>query len=309
MIKNLSKKKRVSIKRIWPLILMMLPGVAYLVINNYLPMYGITIAFRELDFSIGVFQSPFNGIENFKFLFATGIIWTAVRNTVLYNAVFLILGLVVPVTVAILFSTVANKFAKRIYQTTVLLPHLMSWVVVASFVFAFFSNESGLINGIITTLGGKKIDFYYETKYWPFILTFFHMWKGVGFSLVLYLSSILGISDEYYEAAKLDGATFWQQVRYITLPHLKSIMIMMFTMSISKIFYSDFGLFQLLPANNGALYDVTMTIDTYIFNALKGNGDIANSSAASVAQSLLGFVLILVTNTIIRKIDKESAMF
>lgn len=308
---NVKKKKFLSgLIKSWPLILMIFPGFTYMIINNYLPMYGITIAFRELDFSLdNVMFSPFNGFANFEFLFQTDYIWIAARNTLLYNVVFIVLGIIIPVSVAILFNTITSKFAKRVYQTNILLPNLMSWVIVSYIAFAFLGNENGFINSLLNSARGYKIDFYTEPKYWPFILTFFHFWKGIGISMVVYLSSILGISQEYYESAKLDGAGFFKQVWYITLPCLKPTIIMLFILSVSKIFYSDFGLFYLVPKNSGPLSDVTQTIDTFVFNALKGAGDYASSSTASVLQSIFGFILILIANYTIRKVDPDNALF
>ena len=305
-----SRRKRINWKRYIPVYLMLLPGVAYFIINNYIPMYGITIAFRKLDFRVGILRSPFCGFENFKFLFASGNMGPIIRNTVLYNLVFILLGTVFNITVAILFNEVRQKAAKKLYQTTILLPHLMSMVVVSSLVFNFLSADYGFLNkSIIEPMTGSTVSFYQEKVYWPFILTFIHMWKGVGFGMVLYLSTLLGISTDYYEAAKIDGATKWQQIRHITLPLLKPTIITMTILSISKIFNSDFGLFYQVPKNSGVLYPVTQTIDTYVYNALMNQNNIMMSSAASVAQAVIGFVLILVSNGVIKKLSPEDSMF
>lgn len=305
-----SRRKRINWKRYLPVYLMLLPGVAYFIINNYIPMYGITIAFRKLDFRVGILRSPFCGFENFKFLFASGNMGPIIRNTVLYNLVFILLGTVFNITVAILFNEIRQKAAKKLYQTTILLPHLMSMVVVSSLVFNFLSADYGFLNkSIIEPMTGSTVSFYQEKAYWPFILTFIHMWKGVGFGMVLYLSTLLGISTDYYEAAKIDGATKWQQIRHITLPLLKPTIITMTILSISKIFNSDFGLFYQVPKNSGVLYPVTQTIDTYVYNALMNQNNIMMSSAASVAQAVIGFVLILVSNGVIKKLSPEDAMF
>lgn len=307
---TLRRKKRINWKRYLPVYLMLLPGLAYFIINNYIPMYGITIAFRKLDFRLGILNSPFCGLDNFKFLLASGNLGPIIRNTLLYNIVFIALGVVFNVTVAILFNEIRNKVAKKFYQTTILLPHLMSMVIVSSLVFNFLSADYGFINkSILEPLTGNTISFYQERGWWPFILTFVHMWKGVGFGMVLYLSTLLGISTEYYEAARIDGASKWQQIRFITLPLLKPTIITMVILSISKIFNSDFGLFYQVPRNSGALYPVTQTIDTYIYNALMNQNNIMMSSAASVAQAVIGFVLILVSNKVIKLISPDDAIF
>lgn len=304
------KKKKIRWRKAIPVYIMLLPALVYFLINNYLPMYGITIAFRKLDYAKGILRSPFNGFDNFKFLFASGNLGPILRNTILYNLAFIVLGMVLPITVAILFNEIRNAMAKKVYQTIVLVPYLMSMVIVSYLVFAFLSADTGFINkSIIEPLTGNTISFYQEKIYWPFILTFVHLWKGIGFSMVLYLSTILGISMEYYEAARVDGATKWQQIRYVTLPFLKPMVITMTILSISKICMSDFGLFYQVPRNSGTLYSVTQTIDTYVYNALMNQNNIAMSSSASVLQAAVGFVLVLAGNAVIKKISKENAMF
>lgn len=304
------KKKRIRWGKVIPVYIMLLPALIYFAINNYLPMYGITIAFRKLDYKLGILNSPFNGFENFKYLFRSGNLGPALRNTILYNLVFIVLGTVIPITVAILFNEIRNRWAKKVYQTMILVPHLMSMVIVSYLVFAFLSADTGFINkSIIEPLTGHTIGFYQEKAYWPFILTFVHMWKGIGFSMVLYLSTILGISVELYEAARVDGATKLQQIWHVTLPFLKPMVITMTLLSISKICMSDFGLFYQVPKNSGSLYSVTQTIDTYVYNALMNQNNIAMSSAASVFQAIIGFVLIVVCNAVIRKTSEENAIF
>lgn len=303
-------KRTTRWKKIIPLYLMLLPTMIYIVINNYLPMYGITIAFRKLDYKAGILRSPLCGFENFKFLFQSGVLGPVLRNTVLYNLAFMVIGTVFPITVAILFNEIRGKISKKFYQTVVLLPYLMSMVIVSYLVFAFLSADTGFLNkSVIEPLTGNTISFYQEKKYWPFILVFVNQWKSIGFGLVLYLSTILGISNEYYEAARVDGATKWQQIRNITLPFLKPTVITMTILSISKICASDFGLFYQVPKNSGTLYDVTQTIDTYVYNALMNQNNIAMSSAASVLQAVIGLVLVLAANAVIRRVSRENAFF
>ncbi len=306
----MSKKEKIRWKKVIPVYLMLFPALLYFFINNYMPMYGITIAFRKLDYKLGILKSPFNGLDNFKFLFASGNLGPAVRNTLLYNLAFIVIGTVFPITVAILFNEIRNKWIKKGYQTLLLVPYLMSMVIVSYLVFAFLSADTGFINkSIIEPLTGETISFYQEKKYWPFILVFVSQWKGIGFSMVLYLSAILGISMEFYEAARVDGATKWQQIRYVTLPFLKPMVITMTILSISKICMSDFGLFYQVPKNSGTLYSVTQTIDTYVYNALMNQNNIAMSSAASVLQAIIGFILVVVCNCVIRKVSRENAIF
>ena len=303
-------KRKLRWKKIIPIYIMLMPALLYFLVNNYLPMYGITIAFRKLDFRRGILRSPFNGLENFKFLFDSGNLGPAVRNTLLYNLTFMVIGTVFPIAVAILFNEIRNTLAKKTYQTLLLVPYLMSMVIVSYLVFAFLSADTGFLNkSIVEPLTGETISFYQEKKYWPFILVFVNRWKSIGFSMVLYLSSILGISGEYYEAARVDGASKWQQIKNITLPFLKPTVITMLILSVSKICMSDFGLFYQVPKNSGTLYSVTQTIDTYVYNALMNQNNIAMSSAASVMQAFIGLVLVLASNAVIRKVSSENAIF
>ncbi len=303
-----NEKKR-HWKRMIPMYLMALPGIIYMICNNYIPMFGIVIAFKKLNISKGIWNSPWCGLDNFKYLFRSSTAFTIIRNTVCYNLVFIILGTVIAVAVAILLNEVRNKTASKFYQSVILLPYLMSWVVVSYLVYALLSSESGLLNGVIRFFGGDGINWYQTKKYWPFILTICNIWKGVGYSMIIYLSSIVGISTEYFEAARIDGATKWQQIKSITLPLLKPTVITMLILSIGRIMASDFGLFYQVPKNSGSLYSVTQTIDVHVYNALMKNSDFGMSSAASVFQSIVGFAMVLVANAVVKKYNKESALF
>lgn len=290
---------------------MMLPGLVYLLINNYMPLIGLSLAFKEPDMSLtNIFNSPWCGFENFEILFQSSDIWLYIRNTVLYNVAFILINLIVPVTMAILFTFVRGKI-KNVYQTIILLPYLMSWVIVSYVTFALFSGENGMLNAIITNAGGERINFYGKDAIgmWPFVFIFFNTWKSTGFNFLFYYSSLLSISPSLFDAAKLDGANFWQQVRYVTIPGLKSTMVTMLIMGLAGIFRSDYGLFYLLSQNSGQLYEVSQTIDTYIYNSLKGAGDLVTSSAAGILQSLIGLILVVSANLVIKKVDPDSSLF
>lgn len=303
-------KKKIQLKRMLPYYLMMLPGIVYFIINNYLPMAGITMAFRKINYRLGIFRSPWCGFDNFKFLFASGQFGTMVRNTILYNICFIVVGTVCAIAVAILLNEIRSKIANRFYQTVILLPYLMSWVVVSYLVYAFLSGETGFINNsILKPLGLQTINFYQEQKYWPFILILINLWKNVGFSMIIYLSAIVGISNDLYESARVDGASRWQQITKITLPCLKPTVITMFIISISKMFYSDFGLLYQVPKNSGILYPVTQTIDTYVYNALMNQNNPGMSAAAGFLQAIIGFILVVAANALIRKVSREDAIF
>lgn len=307
------KKKNVfwkKLKAYFPLYLMMVPGAIYLIINNYIPMTGIVIAFEQFNYGKGMWGSPFIGLKNFEFLFKTKDAWIITRNTLLYNIVFIILGTVCAIAVAILLNEIRSTRAKKLYQTTILIPFLISIVVVSYLVYAFFSTDSGFINKSLLPLFGKEpISWYTTPKYWPYILTFVHLWKGLGYNCIIYYATLVGIDRGYYEAAVIDGANRWQQVIHITLPSLKPTIITLTLMSIGRIFYSDFGLFYQVPMNSGPLLDVTNTIDTYVYRGLMSLNNISMASAAGVYQSLIGFLLVLTANFTVKKLSAENALF
>jgi putative aldouronate transport system permease protein len=299
-----------SIKRYIPLFIMMVPGLIYLVINNYLPMFGLVIAFKNIDYSKGIIGSDWAGLKNFEYLFKSTDAWIITRNTVLYNVAFIIIGTIAAIMVAIILNEIRSKFLSRLYQTVILLPFLMSMVIVSYLVYAGLSTETGLLNKtILPMLGRQPIDWYSEARYWPVILTTVNLWKGIGFSCIIYLASIVGIDGEFYEAATLDGATKWQQIIHITIPLIKPVIIMTTILSIGRIFNSDFGLFYQVPMDSGALYSTTNTIDTYVYRGLLKMGDVGMSSAANLYQSVVGFTLVILSNALIRKVSKEDAMF
>lgn len=296
------------------LTLLCLPTFIWFILFSFIPMFGIIIAFKNFkiqpgkNFIVNLFASEWSGFGNFEFLFKSSSAFLMTRNTILYNIVFIILGLVVPVTLAILIQQLHSKKGAKVIQTAMFLPHFMSWVVVSYFVWAFLSYDKGFLNTIIGGMGGKKVQWYMEAKYWPFIIIFMNLWKTMGYNMVVYLATITGIDTSYYEAAMIDGATKWQQIKFITLPMLKSIIIIMFIMSVGKIFYTDFGLFYQVPRNSNSLYDVTVTLDTFVYRALAGSTNVGMSSAAAFLQSVLGCITILTANLIVKKIDEESAL-
>lgn len=303
------KKGKYNWKRWLPVYLMALPGVIYLFINNYMPLPGLVLAFKNYNARKGIFGSDWAGFSNFKYLFATPDAFVITRNTILYNVVFIAVNTILSIAVAIILSELTTK-AKKFYQSAILLPYLISAVIVSYLVFGFLSPENGFVNNtILGALGKEGISWYTEKRFWPFILVFVNSWKGIGYSCIIYLATILGFDRAYYEAAAIDGATKWQQIMKITLPMLKPTIIMLTLMSIGRIFYSDFGLFYQVPQNSGALLSVTNTIDTYVYRGLLELGDVTMSSAAGLYQSLVGFVLVLAANLIVRKIDADSALF
>lgn len=298
--------------RVW--LLMVLPGTIWLLLFSYLPMFGTIIAFKNFRYDPnGFFASLMNsewvGFENFKFLFNTNDAWIITRNTVLYNLFFIIIGLVLAVFVAIVLSELANKKLTKIYQTGMLFPHFLSWVVVSYFVFTFLSVDRGLLNNILEWFGVDAISWYNEAKYWPYIIILTSMWKGVGYGSIVYLAAIVGIDKNYFEAAMIDGANKWQQILNITIPMITPLIIILTILNVGKIFSADFGLFYQVPRDSGPLYSVTNVIDTYVYRGLTTMGDISMSTAAGLYQSIVGFTLVMLTNYLVRKVSKEYALF
>lgn len=292
-----------------PLYILGIPGFVYIFINNYLPLYGLLIAFKDYNYQKGIAESPFIGLKNFEYLFKSKDVLIITRNTIGYNLLFILLSTVLGVALAIFLNEVKSRVGKKIYQTSILLPYLMSMVVVSYLTYAFLGDRTGALNGILHTLGLKSIRFYSQKQYWPYILTIVFLWRNIGYGTIIYLATVVGFDTSYFEAAELDGASKWQQIRFITVPLLKPTILMLVTLAMGNIFRSDFGLFYQIPRNQGLLFSVTDTIDTYVFRALLINGDIGLSSAAAFYQSLVCFVTIMVFNSVIRKVSREDALF
>ncbi|AIQ51365.1 ABC transporter permease [Paenibacillus sp. FSL R7-0331] len=303
-------KRRNKTYKYLPLYLLMIPGIVYLLINNYLPMLGIFIAFKNINFTKGIFGSEWIGFQNFKYLFQTSDAYIITRNTILYNVVFIVLGTIFAIAFAILLNEIKKKLLSRFYQSVIVLPHLISFVVIGYLAYAGLSLETGFMNKtVLPMLGIEPISWYTEPKYWPFILTIIHLWKSIGFSCIIFLASIISIDTEYYEAATLDGASKWAQIRSITLPLITPVIVMLTLLGIGRIFYSDFGLFYQVPMNAGFISDTTSVIDTYVYKGLMVSGDMGMASAAGVYQSIVGFILVLGANLVVRKVSKDNALF
>ncbi|MCY9664953.1 ABC transporter permease subunit [Paenibacillus alginolyticus] len=289
---------------------MVIPEIIYLIINNYLPMFGLIIAFKDVNFTKGIWASDWVGFKNFEYLFKTSDAMLITRNTILYNSAFIIINLIIAVGVAILLNEVKKKLFARFYQSVILIPYLISMVIVGYLVLAMLSGETGYINKqILPMLGMDPISWYSEAKYWPYILTFVNIWKHVGYLCVIYLAAIIGIDPEYYEAARIDGASKWQQITNITIPLITPVIVIMTLLQIGRIFYSEFGLFYQVPLDTGALFPTTNVIDTYVYRALLRLGDIGMSSAAGLYQSVVGFILVLISNYVVSKRNSDNALF
>ena len=303
-------KKKGYRKGTFSLFLIALPGILYLFINNYVPIIGIFIAFKRFSYAKGIWDSPWCGFDNFKFLFITDDAWVITRNTLLYNLAFIIIGTIISVFMAILLNELGEKLRGKFFQSTLLFPHLLSWVVTSYLVYALLGATNGFVNNtILAGMGKEGIDWYSVKMYWPLILIIVYIWKNAGYTAIVYMAGIAGIDKEIFEAARIDGASKIKQIISITLPMLRPTVIIMTLMSIGRSFYSDFGLFYQVPMNSGMLFSVTQTIDTYVYRGLMEQGNIGMSSAAGVYQSLVGFILVMLANYIVRKKDPENALF
>jgi len=293
------------------LTLLALPTSIWYILFCFLPMFGIIIAFKNFRISGGflsnVINSPWAGFKNFEFLFKSNDAWIIIRNTLGYNIVFIVLGIVIPVALALMVGMLHNRRAGKVYQTMMFLPYFLSWVVVSAVGWAFLSFDKGIVNQMLVNMGGEPINWYMESKYWPYLLIFMHVWKSVGYGMVVYLATITGIDKTYYEAAVIDGASIWQQTRFITLPLMKLVIVMMFILAVGRIFYTDFGLFFQVPRDSNSLFNVTTTIDVLVYKQLK-TATVGMASAAAFVQSVLGCITILTANWIVRRIDPDSAM-
>ncbi len=300
-------------KTFW-LTTMMLPGAVWLLLVRYLPMFGIVIAFKNYrafrpnTFWNNIVKSEWVGLKNFEFLNSpdTGVM---IRNTLGYNLLWIVLGLVISVAFAVMMSELTSRFMAKAYQTMMFFPYFLSWVVASYFVLAFLDPTSGMIPSMQKASGLPVSNFYHETTWWPLILTICNLWKNLGYSSVLYLAAITGIDTTQYEAAAVDGASKWQQIWYVTLPGIRPMIIILLIMNIGKIFNADFGLFYNVPQNSGSLYPVTQVVDTYVYRAYANTHNLGMSSAAGLLQSVVGLVCILGANALVRRIDPESSLF
>lgn len=288
---------------------MVAPGVLLLFIFSYLPMAGLIIAFKDFRASQGMLGSEWVGLENFRFLFGTGAAWRITLNTLGLNALFISSNLIGSLTVALLLNEVRSRIASRFYQFALFIPYFISWVIVGYFGFAFLNTDTGLLNRLLASFGMPPVRWYASPEYWPLILMLVNLWKNLGFWSIIYLAGIINISPEYYEAARIDGATKWQQIVSITLPLLLPLVLINLLLAVGRIFYADFGLFFNVTRDSSQLYQTTDVIDTYVYRALRSTGDVGMAAAASFYQAIVGFLLVLFTNWLVRRVDPDKALF
>ena len=292
------------------LLLMCTPAILFFLIFNYIPMPGAYIAFVNFNYAQGIFGSPFIGFKNFEFLLGNGQLWSLTMNTVFYNLAFIATGTIVQIALAIMLNEVGSKWFKKTTQTLMFLPYFISFVLVGLFTYNFLSYDSGMINNLLVSLGMSKIKFYSEAGYWPWILTFINLWKGAGYGSVVYLAAIMGMDSGIVEAAEIDGANAFQRIRYITLPWLRPTIVILTLFAIGGILKGNFGLFyNTVGANNVALYKATDIIETFVFRAMMVNFNFTTGSAVGLYQSVFGFLLVMLANWVVQRIEPDYALF
>ena len=298
-----------EVKRNWILFLFLVPCAVYFIINNYLPMAGIYFAFTQFNFRDGLFASPFVGFKNFEFLMLADL-WRLTRNTVLYNIAFIGAGNVLQIFFAILISRAVNKYFKKISQTLIFMPYFVSFVILQVIVYNVLEYNVGLVNSLLVSMGGNRVDFYNTPAYWPFFIVIFYIWKNLGYGMIIYLATIMSINDEYYDAANVDGANVYQQIRFITLPHLKPTFIILLLYALGSIMHGQFELFYQIIGNNGLLFNISDIFDTYVYRITVTQPlSMGLGAAAGLFQSVFGFLIIMITNYFIKRKNEEYALF
>lgn len=298
-----------EVKKNHSLFLMILPAVLVVFIFSYLPMSGLVLAFKDYRFNLGIFRSPWNGLQNFRFLFASGTGWLITKNTILYNVVNLITSQGLAILVAVFLSEMKQPLYKKVSQSVIFFPYFISWVIVGTFVYNIFNYETGLMNSILAHFGVDPVNVYSMPGVWPVIICLFNSWKWCGYNSVVYIAAISGVDTACYEAAEIDGANIFQRIWHITLPGIRPTVITMLLLNVGRILRGDFEMFYQIVGNNGQLFNATDVIDTYVFRSLNTSGNMGMTAAATLYQSVLCFVIIMVVNKIVRKVDPDNALF
>lgn len=290
------------------LLCMLLPALLYVVIFSYIPMFGITIAFKDYNYNGGILGSPWCGFKNFEYLKISGKLWTLTRNTLLYNLAFIVFGIIFEVGFAVMLSEITKKTFKKVTQAFMFLPYFISWVVVSTIMLNIFG-QNGVLSNVLAHFGIEDFSIYQQIRQWPVIMVAIRIWKQTGYGTVVYLAAIAGLSQEMFEAASIDGASIWQKIRYITIPGLKPTIFIMFLLSVGNIFRGDFGMFYQLVGNNQLLLETSDVIDTFVYRSLITSPNIGMSAAAGFYQSVLCFVTIVSVNWLVKKVDPDYTLF
>lgn len=298
-----------EVKKNRALFVMLLPAVIFVFVLSYLPMSGLVLAFKNYRYDLGVFGSEWNGLQNFSFLFKSGTGWLITKNTVLYNLLNLITSQGLAVLLAIFITEINKKIFKKVAQSIIFLPYFISWVIVGTFVYNIFNYETGIMNSVLTAFGMDPVNAYAMPGMWPWIICIFNAWKWCGYNSVIYIAAITGVDAEIYEAASIDGANIFQRIWSITLPSIRPTLITMLLLQVGRILRGDFEMFYQIVGNNGQLFNATDVIDTYVFRSTIQNSNIGMTAAASLYQSALCFIIIMIVNTIVKRIDADYALF
>jgi putative aldouronate transport system permease protein len=298
-----------ELKRKKILFLMLLPAFIHVLVFSYLPMAGSVLAFKQFRYNLGIFKSPWVGFDNFRFFFISGDALRVTMNTLLYNLVFIVVNNFLEISFAVILSEISGRYFKKITQSAMFLPYFISWVIAGVIVYNFFNYEFGVFNGLMKSMGLPPVDVYNSSNWWRVLLVFFSAWKNVGYGTVIYLSAVMGIDQEMFDAAEIDGANLYQRIKHIIVPSLVPTMMILLLLSIGSIFRGDFGLFYQLVGTNPLVYDATDIIDTYVFRSLMTSPDIGMAAAAGCFQSVICFVTILVVNKAVKRVQSDYALF
>lgn len=308
------KKKASAIRKLqrkdnWQLFSLTLPGLALMLLFNYLPMFGLMLAFKKYKFNLGFLGSEWVGLKNFEFFFKSGVVERLVTNTLGMNLLFLAVNTVVTVILALLLYEIKNRVAIRAYQTIIFLPFVVSWVAASYALYANLADVNGIINGSLSALGFETVRWYITPEVWPTVLLICYLWKQMGYGMIIYYGNLMAVDNSYFEAARLDGANRLQIARYISWPFIRPTVIMFTILTLGRVFSADFGLFFYMTKNSTLLYEATDVIDTYVYRALRQTGDVGMSAAIGLLQSVIGLIVLLIANKLARKIDEEGAVF
>jgi putative aldouronate transport system permease protein len=312
VLKIVSPKDTRIGKRFWDsriLLLMCTPAILFFIFFSYVPLPSSYIAFTRFNYNSGIFGSQFVGLDNFKFLFTSGILWQLLRNTVLYNLAFIIIGNVVQMAVAILLNEVGSRYFKKITQSVLFLPYFISAVLVSLLVYNLINYDFGFLSNVIRSSGGEMPKFYSMPKAWPFIIVIVNLWQTTGYGSVVYFAAIMGIDVSILEAAKVDGANAFQRIRYITLPSLKPTFVILLLFAVGSIIRGNFGLFYNLVQNNSTLFSTTDIIETYVYRSMLNNFNFSQGSAVGLFQSVVGFGIVMACNAVVKKLEPDNALF
>ncbi|MBR4832227.1 MAG: sugar ABC transporter permease [Butyrivibrio sp.] len=305
-------KKKGILATIWRyrvLELMCLPAVIFFFLFSYMPMPGIYVAFVKYNYRKGIFGSKFVGLDNFKFLAESGKLFDLTKNTILYNLAFIFLGNLLAILVAILLNEMRSKMFKKVSQTLMFLPYFISQVLVGLLVYSLLNYDTGFINEILTALGKAKWQPYSNPSVWPVIIVLIHLWQQTGYNSVVYFAAICGIDAEIIEASKVDGANAFQRIRYIILPSLKPTIVILLLFALGGIVRGNFGLFWNVIGSNSVLYPTTDIIETFVYRATMSDFNFSTASAVGFYQSLVGFVIVMLANLAVKKIDPDYSLF